>query len=775
MKKETKRLLAAIMFTDMVGYTALMQEDETKAKTSRDRHRKILGKAISHHNGEILQYYGDGTLCIFKSSIEALACAIQIQIELQKEPKIPLRIGIHTGDIVYDEEGVYGDSVNVASRIENLAVSGSVLISAKVFDDIKNHKEISAESIGTFDLKNVKKLVEVYAINNEGLVVPSAKDVKSRPKDELKSIAILPFVNMSSDPENEYFSDGITEEIINALAKIGHLKVTSRTSSFFFKGKNIPIPKIGEELKVSTILEGSIRLAKDQMRITAQLIDVADDFHFWSETWDRKRENIFEIQDEISLIIADKLREHFGHFEIKEHLVEKQTENIDAYEYSLKAKFLRNKWNPEDVKTAITLYQKALALDPKHFKSHLGLADCYSFMGTTGFMPFEEAWGKTIQYTNQALELNTQSSDVYYQLSNQAFFIECDYGKSLRVMTKAIELNPNNAEAQQFLSFLYIIAGEREKSFEHLEIAHFLNPLSDETHFFRAYYHYMIEDYPRSLELLDICLSSNNKNIPAHSIKPLCLLKLGRYAEVISYYDNIPADVVIEQEKTGAIALAYSLMKDEVNASSYKEKLSTQAKDAMGFTADSFLFMMHAVSGDRDKAFEWVEKAIEKKSSLLLLRYPDPVVASLRNDPRYEALKLSIYRRDAIEEPVSHKSALLDENTANEYSSRLTAHISENKPYLDPDLSLRDLANQIDIHPNHLSWILNQSIGLNFNEFINQYRIEAFKILALAPENEKLTIEGLAFESGFNSKTVFNTYFKRATGLTPKQYMKQHE
>lgn len=598
---------------------------------------------------------------------------------------------------------------------------------------------------------------------------------ESKEEVDLKdlTIAVLPFVNMSASEENEYFSDGITEEIINALAQIGNLKVTSRTSSFYFKNRNIPISEIGNELNVSTILEGSIRLASKQMRITAQLIDVAEDFHFWSESWDRKLVNIFEIQDEISLIIADKLREYFGHLEIQEHLVEKQTDNIDAYEYSLKAKFLRNKWNPEDVKTAIALYEKALELDPNHNESHVGLADCYSFMGTTGFMPFEEAWGKTIKYTNQALELNSRSSGVHYQLSNQAFFIECDYGKSLREMKKAIELNPNNAEAQQFLSFLYIIAGERKKALDHLEIAHCLNPLSDETHFFRAYYHYMIEDYPRSLELLDICLSANDKNIPAHSIKPLCLLKLGRFDEVISYFDNIPADVVIEGEKTGSIGLAYSLKKDAVNASRYLEKLSAQAKEPNGYTADSYLFMMAAVNGNEDKAFEWVEQAIENSSSLLLLRYTDPLVAPIRNDPRYEALKLSIYRTDEFEEPIKPKTALLDRNTTTEYSGRLLTHISENKPYLNPDLSLRDLAKQIDIHPNHLSWLLNNSIGLNFNEFINQYRIEAFKSNAKAQENENLTIEGLAYESGFNSKTVFNTYFKRETGLTPRQFLKQ--
>jgi adenylate cyclase len=387
------------------------------------------------------------------------------------------------------------------------------------------------------------------------------------------AIAVLPFINISADKDYEYFSDGITEEIINALAKIGELKVTSRTSSFVYKGQNKPIKEIGEELKVSTILEGSVRLAGKQVRITAQLIDVAEDSHFWSETWDKTLENIFEIQDEVSLLIADKLREHLGHFDIQEHLVEKQTVSIDAYSYSLKGKFLRNKWNPEDVRTAISLYEKALELDPDHDESYVGLADCYSFLGTTGFMPFDEAWKLTIKYTRKALKLNSKSSGAYYQLSNQSFFVEANYGKSLREMNRAIELNPNNAEAHEFLSFLYIIAKDRERALEHLGIALCLNPLSEETKFFKGYYHYMIEDYTGSLDLLNNCLTVNDKNIPAHSIKPLCLLKMGRYDEVLSYFDNIPPEVVIEGEKTGAIALAYALKKDDKNTSLYENRL----------------------------------------------------------------------------------------------------------------------------------------------------------------------------------------------------------
>lgn len=595
------------------------------------------------------------------------------------------------------------------------------------------------------------------------------------PSDTNKTIAVLPFANISGSADLEYFSDGITEEIINALAKIKHLKVTSRTSSFFYKGKNIPVTRIAKDLNVAAILEGSVRLSAQTIRITAQLIHAEEDFHFWSETWDRKLENIFEIQDEISLHIAEKLREQYGHFDISEHLVDRQTDSFTSYEYALKAKYIRNKWNPQDATMALSLYQKALELDPGYSDAYIGLADCYSFLGTTGFMSFEEAWAKTIQHTHQAIKLNNRSSGVHYQLSNQAFFVESDYNKSLNEMKKAIAINPNDAEAQQFISFLYIIAGHKRKSQEHLDIALSINPLSEETHFFRAYHQYMVHDYAKSLEMLDNCLVANPKNIPAHSIKALCLLMLGRYDEAIQYYHSIPEDVVITGEKTGAIALAYALKKDRLNASRYLKKLQEQAKGLNGFTADSYLFLMYAVSGDADKAFDWVARAIENKSSLLLLRYTDPLAGALRTDNRYDKFLKTIYRTDEVEEVAEQKNSLLDAASTAAYSRKLLAHLSENKPYLNPNLSLRRLAEEIEIHPNNLSWLLNNSIGKNFNEFINHYRIETFKTISKNPDNAHLTIEGLAYESGFNSKTVFNNYFKKETGLTPKQFLKQQE
>ena len=300
------RQLAAIMFSDMSGYTALMQQNEQLAKDKRRRLKEVLETSVSVYNGKILQYYGDGALSIFNSAIDGVNCAVEIQQTLQQEPKVDLRIGIHTGDISIEDETIYGDGVNLASRIESLAVPGSIFISEKVFDEIRNQENLTAREMGYFELKNVIKPVRIFAIDNKGLVVPTRDALKGKTKQPANRLAVLPFVNMSADPENEYFSDGITEELLNAFTKVDGLQVTSRTSAFAFKGKNTDIREIGIQLNVDRILEGSVRKAGNRVRITAQLINAADGYHIWSENYDRNLTDIFEVQDEISSIIANK-------------------------------------------------------------------------------------------------------------------------------------------------------------------------------------------------------------------------------------------------------------------------------------------------------------------------------------------------------------------------------------------------------------------------------------------------------------------------------------
>ena len=596
---------------------------------------------------------------------------------------------------------------------------------------------------------------------------------KQKPTE--KTIAVLPFVNMSGSEEMEYFSDGITEEIINALAGIENLKVTSRTSSFYFKNKNIPIGQIAKELNVATILEGSVRLAAKTIRITAQLIHAEEDFHFWSETWDRKLENIFEIQDEISLHIAEKLREQYGHFEIQDHLVEKKTVSLDAYEYFLKGRYHFNKWNPVDARKAIELFEKAIALDPNHTDSYVGLADAYSFFAVTELMPREEAWEKSRNYTDKAYSLNPENAGVHYLLANVSFFYDANFQEAFNHGLRSVELKSNYPEAQQFVSMLYMILGEKEKAKQHLEMAHSIDPLSQETLFYRAYFHYRTNNYSEALSLFDECLANNPHNIPAYIVRSYCLLKMGQFDDAIHFLEKMPEEIVVHDERLGTLCLAYILKNDKAELETYFTQLKEKAQNPTAFQAHSYIYLAYAYMRKADEAFAWLDKAIQLKSSVLLLSFTDPLANNLKKDPRFEKFKKKLYRHSAEpEKSTTDKPPLIDSETANIYTENLLRFIEEEEPFLVPNLSLRSLADQVEIHPNKLSWLLNERMGKNFNEFINYYRIEYFKKLAINPENSHISLIGLAYESGFNSKTVFNTYFKKETGMTPKEFLKQN-
>lgn len=390
MPKEQFRLLAAIMFADIVGYTGMMQEDEEKAREIRDRQRKVIEDCIDHYHGRIIQYYGDGTLSIFGSAIEAVKCAVRIQKKLQKEPVIPLRIGLHLGDIVYDDEGAYGDAVNVASRIETLSTAGAILVSDRINDELKNHPLIETHPLGTYKLKNVKRPIQLFGVVEEGLSLPTITELQMKTGSGRKSIAVLPFVNMSGNPENDYFSEGMTEEIINVLTNIPGLDVAARTSVYAYKGMGKNVQEIGQELTVHFILEGSIRKWDNRIRVTAQLIDVETGFHLWSEVYERNSEDIFQIQDEISRKIAGRLKKDVT--PSQRPLVPPKVNNLQCYHNYLKGKYYWNKWTPEDAVKSIEYYGKATKGCPKFAEAYAGMAFSYSFLGTVGRMAPRRAY-----------------------------------------------------------------------------------------------------------------------------------------------------------------------------------------------------------------------------------------------------------------------------------------------------------------------------------------------------------------------------------------------
>ena len=638
MTDKSTRLLAAIMFTDMVGYTALMQEDEQKAKQNRDRHRKILQDSIAAHKGKILQYYGDGTLSIFNSAIEAVNCAIQIQQELQTEPKIPLRIGMHTGDIVYDDEGVYGDGVNVSSRIEGLAISGSILISGKVFDDIKNHQVFKTVSLGAFDLKNVKKPMEVYAIGNEGLAVPTQKEIQAKPKDKAKTLAVLPFVNMSPDPENEYFSDGITEELLNVMAKIEGLQVTARTSSFAFKGRNEDIKQIGAQLGAKTILEGSVRKVGNRVRITAQLINTADGYHLWSETYDRQLDDIFEVQDEIALKISNRLREKLTLDPMKDTLIKVPTQNIEAYNTYLKGLFHQNKWTLEDADIALNEYQKAIDMEPDFALPWFGLSSINIYLGASGKCPPHEVYPKAKEYAQKAIQLDDRAAESHYALATVYFYHDWDWDKALQSLEKAIDLNPSFANSYLLKAMIFSIYGKSDLAVETMRKSIQLDPFSPPSIFAFAAIFLFAERYEEALEQYDK-LSEITPHFPdALCSKGIAHQMLGQYEkakELLKMAEKVPGSEAFAYACRGSL---YVAMNKPDKAEEYLKKLLAAKNSLQGQPVQTSLASLYASLDRPDEMFHCLNKSVEIKEGSALYFWGFPEFKKFSSDPRFTEL-----------------------------------------------------------------------------------------------------------------------------------------
>ncbi|GAA4430684.1 adenylate/guanylate cyclase domain-containing protein [Pontibacter saemangeumensis] len=630
------RQLAAIMFTDIAGYTALMGSDERKAFELLNQNRRLHKPLIEGYGGKWIKEMGDGVLASFPTVTDAVNCACALVKGCGKVNGLCLRIGIHLGDVVFENEDVFGDGVNIASRLQALAPAGGIWVSEAVYQNVANKSGVATTFVGEKILKNVREPVRVYEVrptNDEAESSESYLLQKDEPQALApKSIAVLPFVNMSNDPEQEYFSDGMAEELINSLNHLKDLKVAGRTSSFQFKGKNIDLRKVGESLGVSTVLEGSVRKQGNRLRVTAQLIHVEDGFHIWSEKYDRSIDDVFAIQDEIALSITEQLKVVLFEKD-REKITKTYTHNAEAYELYLKARFYLYRRGSAILK-GLEFSKKAIAVDPDFALAYACYADAQTLAAAYNFFSGKEVKKEVKRAAKTAIKLDDSLGEAYFSLAYYYVCFEYNWEESKKTFYKAIELNPKFVQARSMLGMICLgwVDGNFEGAEEQLQAAIKLEPLSAIDHADLAWTLLMARKFEEALTVAKLGIELDNNSFLSHRITGLCYIVLQRYDEAIATFQYLVNLSARHQQAINGLIWAYCGKGKFEEASLLMKELDSKPGSAhydYGLSA--------AYLGDLDRAFTALEKACDELDPHILTINKAPYIpASLREDPRFQ-------------------------------------------------------------------------------------------------------------------------------------------
>jgi len=690
-RERVERRLTAILAADVAGYSRLMGQDEAGTLARLRAHRReLIDSKIAEHRGRIVKTTGDGLLIEFPSVVEAVACAVVVQrgmaernASIPEDQRIVFRIGINLGDVIVEEGDIHGDGVNVAARLEGVAEPGGICISNSVYDQVENKVEYALVRLSKPELKNIQTSVQVYRLLLDGSR-PSAPShprrrrkaialgvlavlagslflflkLGARPKSSAsatntpsaaaaianqKSIAVLPFVNMSADKGDEYLSDGMTEELLNVLTKVKALRVPGRSSSFAFKGKNEDdiFRKVGEQLHVNAVLEGSVRKAGDQLRITAQLINVADGFHIWSETYDRDIKDILAVQSDVAQRVVQALQVQLGVDE-ERALTKKPTENPEAHRLYLLgryhfAKFTRAGWT-----NAIHYYEQALQVDPNFALAYCGLADTYGWAGGQ-IMAGREAWAKEMELAQKALALDPNLAEAHLAMGTALFSVLGPHA-SEKELDRAVELNPNLALAYDQYGWTFAEMGRLDEAIAAEKKALELDPLSTFLNTDLAFFLNWARRYDDAITQIRKTLELDSNNGFAHSVLGWCLIWKGSKADARAEFqkattlDDLPWYV-------GSLGYACAVSGDHAKAEQVLHQLEELAKQR--YVSPANRASVYLGLGENEKALDWLEKAYEDRDPIFWWINGDQLYDSVRHAPRFEALVQKVVRTKA--------------------------------------------------------------------------------------------------------------------------------
>jgi TolB-like protein/Tfp pilus assembly protein PilF len=628
------------MFTDIVGYTLLAQKNESLSLSLLEEQRKLVREILNRHNGREVKTIGDGFLIEFPSALDAIRCAYDIQekarehnVPSSEEKRVHLRIGIHLGDVVESEGDISGDAVNVASRIGPFAENGGISLSRQVYDQVQNKFELPLTSLGAKNLKNVATPIELYKVTlpwTEERVISPAQPDKKR-------IAVLPFANISPSPSDEYFSDGMTEELIATLSRIKNLGVIARTSIIRYKGLTKPVAEIGRELNVGTVLEGSVRVAGKKLRITAQLIDAATEEHLWAETYDRNLEDAFAIQTDIAKRITKALKVRVLQSETL-RLEKKATGIPDAYSLYLKGRHSLNTRTEKGLKDAIEHFEDSIRHDPKFALAYTGLADAYSILASYSleYVPPKAGFPKAKTAAEKALSLDDHLAEAHASLGLVKFYYEWDWNGAEAEFKKALELNPGYAQAHQYYADFVKSFGRFDEALGEMKKALTLDPLSYSINTGIGHVLYLSRQYDLAIDQYRKVVESDPSFVPARLWFGRPYLQKGMFKEAI---EQVEEAVKLSHETTvslATLAQAFAAAGRIADAKKLLDKLLTRGTEQ--YVPSYWIALVYTSMGNKDEAMKYLERAFLERSSWLVWANVEPRFDSLRSDARFASL-----------------------------------------------------------------------------------------------------------------------------------------